>query len=192
MVGMLMRHDDRSRVCERVLFGFVLSVLKAAWELRLEEGASGGSVDDDHRAVEIKDLVRRKNQLMTIETDAAEEDRGGRAGVRDFSGVDFDRMRARRLVGEFSQRREFDLVVRMIGNRRPLQQEHEGDQRDRHCRADNDTRDSQKAPHPDSLCVRSGDLCIGTIWPVWRKGTTSHPANARYIIAFHWFRGADA
>src|ERR1700722_11175814 len=110
MVGMLVRHDDRARVRERVLLSFILSVVEGAGERRLEEGASGRSVDDDHRAVGIEHLVRRKNQWMTIETDAAEKHRGGRAGVRDFSGVDFYRMGASRLVGEFLQRREVGLV----------------------------------------------------------------------------------
>ena len=41
-----------------------------------------------------------------------------------------------------AQRREIELVVRMIGNGRPLLEEHESDQRDRHYRADNDKRDS--------------------------------------------------
>src|SRR5271169_6427916 len=97
---------------------------------------------------------------MAIEADAAKKEGSGRVAVRDFSGVDFERMRASRLVGEFSQRREIDLVVRMIGNRRPLQQEDEGDQRNCNNRADSDSRDSQKTPHQDSLRVRAADLRV--------------------------------
>lgn len=97
---------------------------------------------------------------MAIEADAAKEERSRRVAVRHFSGVDFDRMRASRLVGEFSQRREIDLVVRMLWNRRPLQEEHEGNERDSYYRADNDTRDSQKTPHQGSLRVGPANLRI--------------------------------
>ena len=117
---------------------------------------------------------------MAIEADTAEEQRGGRVGVRHLSGIDFGWQRTGRLARELSQRREIELVVRMLGNGRPLHQEYERDERDRHNRTDNDKRDSQKAPHQHSLRVQPASIRIAQY----------EPAPATEQLAIEQTRGA--
>ena len=77
MIGMLVRHDDRARVCERVLLGFVLSVVEAAREWASKKSRPGGA---STMTIErgIRGPGKKEDDLMPIEADTAEKDCGGR------------------------------------------------------------------------------------------------------------------